>query len=106
MVEQGDIILINFEPIVGHEQGRKRPAVVISNNEYNKLTQLVVVCPISSSAKNFPTHIPLDERTKTQGVVLCQHIRTLDINSRGYKFFEKIPPDILEKVKEIYKLII
>ena len=46
----------------------------------------------------FPLHVPLDARTTTTGSILCQHIRTLDIISRGYVFVEHLPQDILEEV--------
>ena len=49
----------------------------------------------------FPLHVPLDERTTTTGSILCQHIRTLDIISRGYVFVEHLPQDILEEVLDI-----
>ena len=49
----------------------------------------------------FPLHVSLDERTATTGVVLCEHIRALDLNSRPCVFVEKIPDDILRKVADI-----
>jgi len=98
MVKQGDIIKINFNPQSGHEQAGSRPAVVISNTFFNEKAKLAIVCPISNTDKNFPLHVRLDERTKTTGVVLCDHIKSLDINSRVYKFIEVMPKDILENV--------
>ena len=47
MVKQGDIIKINFNPQAGHEQAGYRPAVVVSNNLFNKITNLTFVCPIT-----------------------------------------------------------
>jgi len=98
MVKQGDIIRINFNPQAGHEQAGSRPAVVISNTFFNEKAKLAIVCPISNTDKNFPLHVKLDERTATTGVVLCDHVKSLDINSRTYKFIEKMPEDILENV--------
>lgn len=101
MVKQGDIIKINFNPQYGHEQAGYRPALVVSNDIFNAKTNLAIVCPITNTDNKFPLHIPLDARTKTTGVILCEHIRTLDINARGYKFIETIPEDILKNVCEI-----
>ncbi|MBQ6252465.1 type II toxin-antitoxin system PemK/MazF family toxin [Ruminococcus sp.] len=98
MVKQGDIIKINFNPQSGHEQAGYRPAVVVSNNFFNNITKLAIVCPITNSPKEFPLHIRLDERTQTTGSIMCQHIRTLDVESRGYNFIEKLPDDILQSV--------
>lgn len=101
MVKQGTIIKINFNPKAGHEQAGYRPAVVISNNVFNEKAKLSIVCPITNTKNNFPLHIPLDERTKTTGVILCEHIRALDLNSRTYQEIEKLPKDILEQVVDI-----
>lgn len=101
MVRQGDIIKINFNPQSGHEQAGYRPAVVVSNNFFNNVTKLAIVCPITNSSKDFPLHIALDERTRTTGSIMCQHIRTLDVESRGYSFVERLPEDILKKVTNV-----
>lgn len=101
MVKQGDIIKINFNPQSGHEQAGYRPAVVVSNNYFNRMTKLAMLCPITNSSNDFPLHIDLDERTSTTGRIMCQHLRTLDIESRGYTFVERIPEDILQSVIDV-----
>jgi mRNA interferase MazF len=101
VVKQGDIIRINFSPQSGHEQAGERPALVLSNNTYIALTQKAIVCPITSTDKSFPFQVRLDERTKTQGVVMCEQLKSLDIESRGYGLIETIPSDLLELCVEI-----
>lgn len=101
MVKQGDIIKVSFDPKQGNEQAGLRPALVISNNEFNRRTKLAIVCPITNTNNNFPLHVPLDERTSTTGAILCEHIRTLDLSSRQNKFVEKVPEDILKTVTDI-----
>ena len=101
MVKQGTIIKINLNPQSGHEQAGYRLAVVISNNIFNKKTKISIVCPITNTKNYFPLHIPLDDRTKTTGVILCEYIKALDLNSRSYKIVEKLPQDILENVINI-----
>ena len=101
MVKRGSIIKINLDPNVGHEQAGYRPAVVISNEIFNSKTKLAIVCPITNTNNRFPLHVPLDDRTKTTGVVLCEHVRALDISERGYKVIEEIPEDILSRITEI-----
>ena len=101
MVKQGTIIKINFNPQAGHEQAGYRPAVVISNNIFNEKTKLSIVCPITNTNNHFPLHIPLDDRTRTTGVILCEHIKALDLNSRTYQVVEKLPNDILENVIDV-----
>ncbi len=101
MVKQGTIIKVNFNPQSGHEQAGYRPAVVISNNVFNQKTNLTIVCPITNTNNKFPLHIPLDERTQTTGVILCEHIKSLDLNNRKYQIIETLPNDILTDVINI-----
>ena len=102
VAEQGDIILLEFDPQAGHEQKGKRPALVVSNNTFNSFTNLAIVCPITNTNKGFPLHVPLDENTKTNGVIMCEQGKSLDLSARNAVFLEKIPPDILEEVVDIY----
>lgn len=98
MVKQGDIIKLDFNPQSGHEQAGYRPAVVISNGFFNSKTNLTIVCPITNTNRPFPLHIPLDDRTTTIGVVLCEHIKAVDLNSRRYKVVEQMPEDLLAEI--------
>ncbi|MCD8049497.1 MAG: type II toxin-antitoxin system PemK/MazF family toxin [Clostridia bacterium] len=101
MVKQGDIIKVNFDPQKGHEQAGYRPAVVVSNDIFNQKTALALLCPITNTNNSFPLHIPLDNRTRTTGVILCEHIKALDLSARGYLFVEKLPDDLLKKLINI-----
>lgn len=99
MVKQGNII--NFNPQKGHEQAGYRPALVVSNDFFNEKTNLVILCLITNTNNFFPLHVPLDNRTQTTGVILCEHLKALDIDTRTYKFVENLPNDILEQVINI-----
>lgn len=88
--KQGDVVFLDFNPIKGHEQSGFRPAVVISNNVFNENTKMVIVCPITSNEKEFPTHYRLEETKKIYGSVLCEHIRSIDYEIRNLSFVEKL----------------
>ncbi|MBQ7901624.1 MAG: type II toxin-antitoxin system PemK/MazF family toxin [Clostridia bacterium] len=104
--EQGDIIYINFNPQSGHEQSGRRPAVVISNNTYNRFSKMLMLCPITNTNKNHPFHIELDGRTKTTGVILCERAKMLDVYARNAEFAEKLPDDILSEIVDmVYSFI-
>lgn len=87
--KQGDIAYLDFNPTMGHEQKGLRPCVVISNNVFNKNTKMVIVCPITSNEKYFPTHYLLKNTKKIHGSVLCEHIRSIDYEIRNLKYIEK-----------------
>jgi len=104
--KQGDICYMNFAPTKGHEQNGLRPAVVVSRGEYNKFTNMVVLCPITSNTKAFPTHYKLINTKKIKGSVLCEHIRSVDFKVRNLSFVEKIDSMELEKIIDIINSII
>ena len=95
--KQGDIVFLDFSPQSGHEQGGRRPGVIISNDQFFIKTKLAVVCPITNTSNKFPLHIILDNRTKTTGVILTEHMKCLDVISRNIQFVEKLPEDLLDK---------
>lgn len=97
---QGDIVFLEFDPQAGHKKG-KRPALVVSNNTYNKFTKIAIVCPITNTERNFPLHVELDERTKTTGVIMCEQVKALDIHARNVLFYEKVAEEIIEEVVDI-----
>ena len=99
--EQGDIIAIDFDPQTGHEQKGRRPALVVSNNAYNRFTKAAMVCPITNTNKNIPIQIKLDSRTKTSGVIMCEQIKALDLSKKKAIFLEKAPIDIIGDVVDI-----
>ena len=103
--KQGDIVALDFSPTHGHEQAGYRPALVVSRDLYNAKTGYVVVCPITNTLKSFPTRIALDERTKTTGFILCEQVRTIDVEARAPKFLEKIPEDLFQQAIEIVSSI-
>ena len=99
MVNQGDIIRLNFNPQTGHEQSGRRPALVISNNSFTQITRTAaMVCPITMTDKSLPFHIKLDDRTKTKGVILCDQAKIIDIQARDFEFVEQAPQNIIFEV--------
>ena len=99
--EQGDIVYLDFDPQSGHEQRGRRPALVVSNNLFNRVSSLTMVCPITHTDKGHPFHVRLDERTKTDGVTLCDQARTLDLTSRNASFEERAPEDITAEAVDL-----
>ena len=87
--KQKDIVFVSFNPTKGHEQDGYRPCVVISNDIFNRFTKMVIVCPITSNLKDFPTHHILKNSKKVSGAVLGEHIRSIDYEDRNFKFIEK-----------------
>lgn len=62
--QKGDFVVLEFDPQAGHEQKGRRPAIVVSNNLFNKYTGLAIVCPITSSPRNIPFHVEIPKGLK------------------------------------------
>ena len=103
---QGDIILLDFDPTKGREQAGYRPAVVISQTAYNKKRDMVIVCPITSQTKPLRLRVLLDDRTNTQGDIICEQVKTIDLLARKCKIVEKLPKDLLRQVLDTVAVII
>lgn len=95
---RGDIVWLDFDPRTEREQAGHRPAIVISPREFNALSSLVFVCPITSKVKGFSFEVPLTEETKTKGVVLIHHLRSVDWKTRKIKFIEQVPVAVIKEI--------
>jgi mRNA interferase MazF len=104
--DRGDIVWLNLDPQVGREQVGRRPALVLSDKEYNSLTGLAVCCPITSQEKYYPFEVSIPKGLPISGVILCDHIKNLDIRGRIEKFICKLPPDTVAKVVKRVTLLI
>ncbi|MCL2019960.1 MAG: type II toxin-antitoxin system PemK/MazF family toxin [Oscillospiraceae bacterium] len=105
-LKQGNIIKLDFNPVKGHEQAGIRPAVVVSGNTFNGLSNNIIVCPITNTNKGYPTHIALDERTTTTGYVMCDQIRTVSPDERKTVYIEQIPQNIMDEILDVLKGIL
>ena len=94
-----DIIWIDFNPTRGHEQLKIRPALVLSEQAYNKKTNLAVVCPITAQVKGFNFEVPINE-LQVNGVILSDHVRSLDWSTRNVRFIQKASRHVFTEVEE------
>ena len=104
--KQGDIVFLDFDPQAGHEQKGRRPALVVSNEQFHIRTNMAMVCPITNSLSGFPMHIKLDKRTNITGEIMCEQAKCLDIKARNASFGESVPDDILDETIDIICAII
>ncbi|RPI18270.1 MAG: endoribonuclease MazF [Ignavibacteriae bacterium] len=99
--EKGDIVWLDLEPHLGHEQGGLRPMVVLSPKYYNKKTMLAIFCPITSQRKGYPFEVNIPEGLKVKGVILSDQVKSLDWEKRKIKYICKIPKESIEDVKNM-----
>lgn len=106
-LQQGAIIKVDFNPQLGHEQAGYRPALVISNSYFNRLSNLVMVVPITNTHRSYPTRVSLEGyEIKTTGEVICEQTKTIDLGARDYRVVEHAPEEVIDKVLEIVSALI
>ena len=101
--KKGEIWLVSLEPVVGHEIGKTRPALVISNDRNNLFAETVTVLPITSKTEKiypFEVFLPSEEtHLSKDSKVKCNQIRTID-KKRLINFVSTLLPEKLEKVEK------
>lgn len=102
---RGDLVWLNFTPQSGHEQGGKRPAIVLSPREYNLKTSLAILCPITSKIKGYPFEVPISSK-KISGVVLADQVKNLDWRARNVEFISAAPEEVIADISEKLGLLI
>jgi mRNA interferase MazF len=98
--EAGDLVWIDFTPHAGREQAGRRPAVVLSPRKYNEKVGLAVLCPITSHSKGYPFEVALPPGHRMTGVILSDHLKSLDWRHQNAHKGGKLPPAILAMVLE------
>lgn len=98
---RGDIIRLDFDPSAGHEQQGTRPALVLSPEVFNRFG-MALACPVTRGgafARGQAWTVSLaGAGLETDGVVLCNQVRTVDWKARRAQFIEAVPPELIGDV--------
>lgn len=100
-INQYDVVLVNLDPAVGSEIKKTRPCVIISPNEMNHNLNTMVVAPMTTKSKNYPTRIGVKQNNKI-GFIVVDQIRTID-KKRIINRFEKLTSSEISKLKAVIK---
>lgn len=103
--EQGDIVILNFDPQSGHEQKGRRPAMIISNKIFNQHLGLAFACPITNTKRDFPFHIEVKSENIT-GFIMGEQMKSIDYTARNIKFIEKANQKTINQILGIIDSII
>jgi mRNA interferase MazF len=102
---RGDIVWLDFNPIRGHEQGGRRPALVISPRKYNAKSGLALVCPITSQIKGYPFEVEFKTKP-VQGVILADQVRGIDWPKRNAEKIGAVSESVITEVQEYVKKLV
>jgi len=103
--QKGDLVILTFDPSAGHEQQGRRPALILSNELFNKHVGLAMACPITNTDRSFPFHVALKSE-KLTGFVMTEQFKSIDYKARKVKFVEKVDDEVLENVLGILESVI
>ena len=103
--KKGDIVVLTFDPQAGHEQQGRRPALILSDELFNKNVGLAIACPITNTDRNFPFHVPVNSKEIT-GFIMSEQIKSIDYKARKVKFITKVDEEALAKVQSIVESVL
>ncbi len=103
--QAGDIVVMDFDPQVGREQARRRPALVLTDQRYNRASGLAVVCPLTSKRKPYPFALPVNVG-QVEGAVLVDQLKSMDWFGRKAAFHSKADPALLSRVRQYVAVLL
>src|SRR4030042_433478 len=105
--ERGDVVWISLNPHAGREQAGRRPALILSPHAYNAQVGLALLCPITSQIKGYPFEVAVPAGLPVAGVVLSDHVRSLDWRARNAERACSLPPlpqaEVLPELQTLLK---
>ena len=101
MIKQYDVYFVSLDPTVGCEVQKTRPCLIISPDELNLYLKTVIIAPMTTKSRAYPTRIEITHEDKTGFIVLDQ-IRCVD-KTRLLKKTGKLSKEMIIKIKNILK---
>ena len=103
--DAGDIVFLDFDPQAGREQPTRRPALVLTDERYNRASGLAVVCPLTSKRKPYPFALPI-VIDQIEGAVLVDQLKSLDWGARHAEFHSKAATVLVTKVRQYIAVLL
>jgi len=105
--DRGDLVWVTLNPIAGHEQAGRRPALVISPRRYNRKTRLCVLCPATRQAKGYAFEVEIANPDGSTSVVLADHLRSVDCKARKMQLMHRVTDaELADVIARIDALIV
>jgi mRNA interferase MazF len=109
IIERGDIILVDLEPVKGSEQGRIRPCLVVQNNTANYHSPNTIIVPITTTIpdKEYPNNVFISSEESgldNDSLVLCSQIRTISIKNRVIRKLSHLENNTMNKINSALKI--
>lgn len=95
---KGDLMALTFDPRSGHEQRGRLPALVISNDLFNRHTGICIACPVTNTDRNNPFHVAVPPGIGVTGFVMAEQVKSLDFRARQAKRIGAVPAEVVDDV--------
>ena len=103
--EAGHIVMMDFDPQVGREQAKRRPALILTDQRYNQASGLAVVCPLTSKRKPYPFALPIT-LDRVEAAVLVDQLKSMDWAGRKAEFHSKADTGLVNKVRQYISVLL
>ena len=105
MFHFGDIVYVNLDPSLGHEQNKRRPVVVVGNDRFNSRCNLTFVTPITHANNGYPLHVNVGlimggENTLINGYAAVEQTKSLDLTVRDPQKVGVAPDSVMEEISD------
>lgn len=96
--DRGSLVWMLFSPHAGREQAGRRPGIVLTTRGYHLLSDLAVVCPITSRERGWSTEVRLPAGLPISGFVLIDQLRSVDREARKMEVVGQAPEEVLDEI--------
>jgi len=98
--DAGDLVWIDLNPTVDHEQSGHRPAIVLTPRQYNAPSGLCIICPITSRARGYPFEVAIPHGHGSPGIILVDQVRSVSWEKRYVTMASVAPAELLAEIPE------
>jgi len=96
---RGDLVEMNFQPAVGREIDKRRPAIVLSPLEYNRRSGICLAVPISTDLTPGPFWLPMPAGyVSLPSLILCDYLKSFDYRERGVTFIRRVTDELVDQI--------
>ena len=100
-LKQYQVVLVALDPTIGNEMKKTRPCIIISPDEMNRYLQTIVIAPVTSQSKAYPTRVGI-KYNRQQGWIVLDQVRTVD-KKRIIKVLSMLSDKEIKKTKAVIK---
>lgn len=98
--EPGEVYWVELDPVIGSEQGGRRPVLVLSDDSLHSLSSRVLICPITENRQDWPTKVFIPAGYVVSRAVLTDQARMIDRNHRHLRYIGRLPDEITLRVSQ------